>query len=448
MENFNFVPPPKQTLEQDDRPDAGIFADVAEKKEVTESDKQAALLLEQLEKGEATHFDARLVESLDAVKSNKDKSRILSFLIDKGLITLRSLGSKVAGVYGALEAGAMSQKYFAQRASQYLSDRFLIDPASVKALPSQAANSVSEAARSATEGMNPAVVNDFKDMFRSAKDALGDAAKATKDMITDAGGGDILKSGADILTSAKDAISSGTSKGVDATVDQVNQVVIQPTIDTTAEAAGWTTYLPAAAIGYLVTSGVVGGVAEVMKERKEETSFTRVQALIDKVWNFDPHEEPDPRLELIGTFKEISDSPDKKKYSFSKEEWLRFAAAAREARCSLLRDKTKAPEITLGIEKKGLEKKAAATELIIKAQEALAQEDIAFATEILAQYDEGLERDLQPFERRRALEKKLGSKLARYTKAFAHGALQGTGLPVVWKGVKMTAKAGRRLLPF
>ncbi len=414
-------------------------------KQLEVQESHVRVLTEQLETGSTSHFDAELVSLLQEISESKEKSRIASTLVNTGLVTLRSVGSKIAGIFGALEAGIQTKQYVAREASEYLSEHMYLTSDSVKSLPSKAATSITETAQEAEKHMHPDVAGGFRDLFGAIKDTVKDITGATKDTIEGAGG-------KEMLDATKEAIVSGTGKGVDSTVDGVNQL-LHPAIDAASETAGWTSYLPAAAIGYMLASGIVGGIAGVLKERKDRNSFDHVKPLIDRVWTFNKenveNSEQDPRIELVVVFNQMKNEPNKSKYSLTKEEWLLLATATREARCSLLREKTKAPEITLGIEKKSLETKSDIVERIISnTQYSLAEEDMNLAREILVQYDNRLTQDMQPLEKQNALENKMSRKIVRYSKTFVQSGLKSTGLPTLWKGVKIPLKLGRRLLPF
>jgi hypothetical protein len=409
------------------------------------------VLTQQLESGETSHFDQRLVTLLKEVNGNDDKSAISRSLINAGIITFKSLGSKAIGILGAMEAGTLGSEYFTHRASQYLSDKFTIDPATVKAIPGHAVETVKETAGKVADKIDPDVVEAtkqtaaqfkgfFNGLFQKAHDAVGpDVAEAGK-MTTDA---------------IKDVVTDASSHGVDATVDGINHMIVQPAVEGTSHIVKLASFLPSAAIGYFLTSGIAGGTAGVIQEMRQENSFSHFEELINEVNSFDINNNPevfedDPRIKLVVEFKRISESPDKTKYHFTKEEWLRFAAATREAKCSLLRSKTRPSQITLPEEKPFIERKQNVIDsVILNTQAELAEADRELATRLLVQYDNRLTEEMEPLEKENALENMMSRKILKYSKTFVKSGINATGLPILWKGFKTSAKIARKLiLPF
>jgi hypothetical protein len=281
--------------------------------------------------------------------------------------------------------------------------------------------------------------NMFLDFFRKG-------AQGIHDLISQSGGEEALKKGAEAAKVIQNVASQGTAHGVDATVDGINHMVVQPAVEGASEVVGWTSYLPSAAIGWILASGFTGGLTGVIRENKERNSFSHYASLIDEVHNFKPENNPqsfenDPRVKLAVACKQISNEPDKTKYSFTKEEWLVFAAATREARCSLLRSKTKAAQITINEETSAIERKTRVVESIVfNTQAALAEEDRDLAGNILTLYDKRLTADMNPLEKKNALENTVKRKILRYSETFVGSGINATGMPTLWKAFKIAAK--------
>ena len=395
------------------------------------------ILTKQLESGESSHFDTGFVDLLEEVNANKDKSAIAHSLINTGIISFKTLGSKAVGILGGIEAGVLGQQYFTNKAQAYLSERLLLDPTTVKAIPGHAMEGAKEAVHSVTKDIDPAIVEaakkttgQFKDAFHSLGNLFGHHP---------------IEKGAEI-------VKSGAAHGVDVSVEGINHTVIQPAIESASDAVGWTSYLPSAAIGYLLASGFAGGVAGVIQERREKNSFAHYSDLIAEVNSFKPEDNPvsfeqDPRVKLAVEFKRISETPDKTKYSFTKEEWLLFAAGAREAKCSLLRSKTRAAEITLPEEHPVLERKVRAIDgIMLNEQSQLAEADMELAKNILVQFDTRLTQEMSPLEKENALQNTVSRKILRYSKTFVKSGLNATGIPTLWKATKLSLKVARKVI--
>ena len=419
-----------------------------ERKEVTPD--HIKILNSQIESGETSHFDDRLIDLIKEINGNDDKSAIVRTLIDTGVITLKSLGSKAIGILGAMEAGAIGSKFFTQQASQYLSDRFVLDSAVVKTIPGNTLDAVKEAADSAANSIDSNAVEAAKMTANQVKGFF----KGALDLVTDNVDPDVIEAGRQTAGAIKGAVSEGAAFGVDTTVEGINHAIVNPAIEGTSHLAGWASYLPSAAIGYFLTSGFVGGATGVFQEMRQENSFSHFKELIDTVNSFDIDNNPevfenDPRIRLVVEFNKISNSSDKTKYHFTKQEWLQFAAAVREAKCSLLRSKTRAAQIIDDEERPFQERKQRSIDnIILNTQAELAAADRDLAMRLLVQFDTRLTEEMGPLEKEVALENMMGRKILKYSKTFVKSGINATGLPMLWRGFKASAKfAAKVVLP-
>lgn len=410
------------------------------------------ILTEQIESGTTTHFDAGLTRLIKEISENGDKSAALRSLVNTGIVTFKSLGSKAIGVLGALEAGSLGSAYFSEKTASYLSDKLIVDASAVKSIPGVATEAVKEAAGKVAENIDPDLVEAAKETTKQMKGVFSSFFNKARDLVSGNGGEEIVNSGAEATKAIKSAVSETASQGIDSTVEGINNVVIKPAVESASDIVGWASYLPSAAIGYFLTSGIVGGAAGVIQEKRQENSFSFFTDLINQVNTFDIDKNPevfedDPRVKLIVEFKRISESPDKTKYHFTKQEWLQFAAATREAKCSLLRSKTRAPQIILAEEQPALDRKARAIEgIIFNTQSKLAEADRELATKILIQFDDRMTTEMEPLEKEVALENTFSRKILKYSKTFVKSGINATGLPFLWKGLKTSVKVASKII--
>lgn len=421
-------------------------------------DDHASILAEQLESEEVGHFDQELVELLRAINENPDKSSILRSLIDAGLISLKSVGSKLVGVVAGYGGAKLGFIYVKGVASEYLSNKFLLKSETIRSLPNEAVGAVHKAVENAATHVDPGMLDAAKNAFGLIKRGAG----AVADKIGDLVGTNVVHAGTSAINNAKQTMNDVVGQNIDRTVDGINRTVFRPTIDAVSDLAGVTSYVPAGVIAYLIASSLTGGTAAVIREMRRENSFAGLKPLIDAVNNYDSDEasvedhneseaanqtDEDPRIELIATFKRISEAHDKNKYSFTKEEWLAFAAATRKARCSLLREHTHPSRITLEEQQPVLDNVERVVDGIIKTQAKaaeIAEIDRAYALEILAQYDRIISEDIMPSERRHELENRIGPKIMRYAEIFTRSGIKATGLPSLWRATKFGLKVARK----
>lgn len=425
----------------------------------------ASILTAQLESGETSEFDAEIIALLEAIEDDPDKSSILRYLIDTGLITLRHIGSKATGLLTGYGTARLATSYVRHLASEYLSDRFLLKASSVKTLASQAASETAGAVQNVASNAATHVDPGALGMFKGAFDALKKGADTVTHGVKDILGTNVVNKGAELIGNAKNSVSDVVGQNLERVTSSANHNIIRPTIDAVSGAfANVTTWVPAGIIGYILGSGAIGGTIAVVQEKRKKNSFAFYEPLMERVMNYPDHEngrdedeniedpgavDQDPRVELIHAFNQILEEPDKSKYHFTKEEWLRFAASVREARVSLLREKTESPDVAIPELTTGLAKQEKIVDDIAwnrftKQQAGLAEADSNLAADILTQYDRALEKDLSPVERRYAAENTSFKNLARYSKTFVRGGIKATGLPTIWKAVKLGAKVVRK----
>jgi hypothetical protein len=411
-----------------------------------------AILKEQLESGKTDRFDAGSVALLRHIAERKDQSTILQRVIDTGIVGMKSFGSKVAGALGAHGAGVVGGAHAARTLSEYLSERFTLDPADVKAIPNTTAKAVEGAFGSVVEGIDPSIVQTSKETAGAVASFFNGVAGRAREFVVDSGGGDALKVGDRTLTAVTEAVSTGTSRGVDVAVESINSNLVQPTIDVTSDTVGTLSYLPSAAIGYMIASGIVGGTAGVVEQIRNESGFAHVSELIthSRESHMREHaEKDDPRVKLIAEFKRCAQPSENKKLKFTQAQWLLFAAETRNAKCSLLRAKIQAPEIVLDEEKTVIEKKQRIVDsIILNTQSGLAEADRELATLILAQFEQMVTQATDPIEAAHAQEQVLSKKILKYSQIFVRSGLTATGMPTLWRAFKRSARfAGKMILP-
>jgi hypothetical protein len=211
-------------------------------------------------------------------------------------------------------------------------------------------------------------------------------------------------------------------------------------------------YLPSAAIGYLLASGFVGGTAGVVEHMRHERSFAHILELISRckeTYAGEVGSENDPRVLLIAEFARSSQQGELKKLNLTQAQWLTFAAETRKAKCSLLREKTRAPEIVLDEEKTVIEKKQRVIDsIVLNRQSDLAQADRELATIILAQFEKSVAQAIDPIDAAHAQQQELSKKIVKYSGIFVRSGINATGLPTLWRGFKRSVKfVGKVLLP-
>lgn len=73
-------------------------------------------------------------------------------------------------------------------------------------------------------------------------------------------------------------------------------------------------------------------------------------------------------------------------------------------------------------------------------QAVLAEEDRDLAGNILTLYDKRLTADMNPLEKKNALENTVKRKILRYSETFVGSGINATGMPTLWKAFKIAAK--------
>lgn len=247
-------------------------------------------------------------------------------------------------------------------------------------------------------------------------------------------------------------------------VNEELQQKIIPLIDDLAqkagELAGSIAEVPSGVAGFLVASGVTGGIIGVYREAKRSRGFEYIGEKIDrsnkmvKTKIIEPEEKDskkkkpdDPRLSLLVLQRKILEHPKRMGHKLKNEEWLQMVLAARAAKIDLLREKTAAPAIVTSPEVgRELAHQARLAEAIIADQAALTEIDREATTEILSQFDRLLNDEMDPIEKRFKNYNSLGKKTLRYGAAFATSGLEATGIPLLWRVTRFSAKVVRRIV--
>lgn len=215
--------------------------------------------------------------------------------------------------------------------------------------------------------------------------------------------------------------------------------------------AGWISYPFAAVGGYLGTSFLVGGGIGVAREMKKSSGFEQIAEYVERserMVNEDVRSEDgtDPRHDLIVLHGRIAEDPNRLGHKLKNEDWLRLSAAVRNARVSILREKTQVPEIIMSKEVRDvLGRQAELIDRLVESGGEIANEDLVMATEIISQYDGALDRDTSAVERRFINYNSAYAKTIRYSQAFVREGIRGTGIPLVVKTVGKLLNISSRL---
>jgi len=219
---------------------------------------------------------------------------------------------------------------------------------------------------------------------------------------------------------------------------------------------------PVGAIGgYLVVSFGVGGVIGLVNEHRQSSGFEPIFERIKKSEKMIKDGErnkdkSDPRTELIVFEDKLLSDPKRMGYTrVTNVEWLSFAVAVRNARVSILRDKTggmtaedpkdRPQNILVDADdsvRRELERKAEVVKRFIDAHEGIAEADEQLAGRILEQYCSSLEDDKRLVEGKVRNRNTFLKRSTRYSWACVKGGMNGTGVPLV---VKTTAQVLRGL---
>ena len=209
--------------------------------------------------------------------------------------------------------------------------------------------------------------------------------------------------------------------------------------------------IPLGIAGYLGASMATGAGLEMMREYRRSGDFATLQEYMDKSRGLIRDEEGqsadrDPRLDLIALQRMIAEDPNQLGYdAVDNAEWMNFVGAVREAKISLVRDKLQLPEVVRDPAiLKSLELDVARIEKFLIGQERLTEVDMDAVTQILERFECVIEPQVAESQQR--LEKYSGiiAKIRRYGGAALNGALNGTGLPTLWKMAKFTTRAATK----
>ncbi len=415
-----------------------------------------SILRAQLESSERpSTFDTEIINLLKEVSGSESKSAIVNELARRGLIAGTFIASKAIGIVAGLGAGEMGKNYATHRAGEYLS-RFLLTPQAVKGAASHVAggikDTVGKAASVVTDALPTSVTSGIQSAWSSVVKHVQDFGHSVTTTLPEMNG--VI----DTASHKAHALGELGDQGLTGSVHAVNEYVVQPTIDVTAKGTGYAAYLPSATIGYLAGSALFGGAVGVYQEIKKEHSFAVVKELIDTMESSvdASREKRDACLELIATFTKISNKVkevDKHGYSFTRDQWLAFASAVREAKVYLLRDKTKPAEIIADpAVKKGMEVQNEVVRGIIDNQKGLTDADRELATAILGQFCTAISQDIDPIMREHAAHNHIASRIQRYSGVFVRKGFAATGLPLLWRAMKVALETGsfaaRLAIPF
>jgi hypothetical protein len=394
------------------------FFNMSERRELTPPEQTSALynqekftdpdtqrLLAQLEAGEdSTAFDKQSVDLLRQVITDKNKASLILHFTKLGLFMADKFGHILGGVASAYGAAEVGRAYVTHQVRTELLSRFLIDKAKLLL------------------DANPAKISE-DEILAGVRQAL-----------------------ADFFSSTKDVVNAGTGKIVDA----VNTSVVRPTVETTASFLGEVASYPAGAMGWFGGSALTGGLIQTGLAYKRRASFSRLEEFIKKSETVIASgslgdQAVDPRVVLIELEKQIALNPNQQGYKLNNEEWIQFCSAVRRAKVSLLKEKTKIPEITVSSPELTalLERQRKLVECIVEANRGISQADQTEIAKILeklatANLSEQQKAGVMLDQQNRTL-----AKLGYYSKAFVSGAWSSTGIPLAWKLGKGIGKATR-----
>lgn len=364
------------------------------------------------------NFDAPCEELLEKVYKDKTKAYILKSL-NHGSGIIEGLGPKIAGIMAAPEAAKIGSEYV-EKAVNEASKEKVVDVLShvaininVPDLPTYQFQSEWLQWLNTLQSMINKLINDIEAWYK-------------------------------VVVEAK----------VNEKIQEYSSAAAQAIANASGTVAGYVAYLPAGAAGYLATSAMAGAVVSGGREYLRASSFKDIAPKVeaaermikDKVKNPDG---TDPRLDLIALHERISEDPKLLGYKLTPKEWLALSEAVRAVRVDLLREKTAAPEIVASPEVvSALERQKRIIEAFVNSQKEIADEDIYLALEILSQFEYQVATEAIPFMAKQDKESEPIEKMIRYARRMGRGAMEGTGLPMLYRGCKFFFRAGLKTIKF
>ncbi|OGI60092.1 hypothetical protein A2641_02895 [Candidatus Nomurabacteria bacterium RIFCSPHIGHO2_01_FULL_37_25] len=382
-----------------------------------EQRRHEEILLEKLEiGGNCDLFDGSTLELLGKILQDTEEKGLMRLKVFNNVINW--IVPKMAGVGTGAVAMDEGSKYAAEIAKGYLREKMLLEVGSKNVpMPSKAVETITQ----------QVTQTDFFGTLRDTVNSIANTAQAA-------------------LVHATEKVQEGGAMAVNYASETFINNIAGPTTEMLSK--------PPLAVGaFLLGAGIVGGGLSMIHTMRERSGFGLIDNLIQKSYEFiengkiseDSH---DPRLDLIAYFKNVSEDPKHLGHKLSQEEWLIFAGSVRAARASVLHDMTQAPRIVVGEEvKEGINRQEKIVEDIVSNQQALAESDIALATEILSQFGEHLGKDIDPIKQKLKYDNNLLPKISLYSKVFIRGGFDATGIPMAWRiatfGFKSAHKAAR-----
>jgi Trp operon repressor len=230
-------------------------------------------------------------------------------------------------------------------------------------------------------------------------------------------------------------------------------------VDGMAEAggllAGPVGYTGGAIGAYLGVSFVAGAGFEIASEIKRSAGFEQMGEYVDRseqmIKTGQKNEDgSDPRHELMVLEQRIMEDPNHLGHKLSNEEWLHFAAAVRNARVSLLKEKISHQDNILHTpeEQQELSRRAEIISQFVDDQNSIADADEELATKILDGFNRAVVRESRSAEEKVYNYNSVKEKAKRYGRAFARGGLNGTGIvPFMRTTAKFAARATKLAIP-
>ncbi|MBI3632503.1 MAG: hypothetical protein HY225_03580 [Candidatus Vogelbacteria bacterium] len=384
---------------------------VLESKEITvekSGDKNIAILQNKLENGTLDLFDKNSVTLLARVMNNPQKAGLLE-RIARGTAThvVEKITPIVSGIAGVEMGIKIGHDLIKSAAMKYMSGF----------LPSAIANKEA---------------HEFIKVVTTDQTATGISAawEGFKEYV--------VKPAAQLSQEGLSKTAETAGRGTDVIISK------------SAEGIGQVAQIPTGAIGWLVGSALVGGTIGVYKEMREASSFAPLAKMIEE-----SKINPDARLSLIVMEKKIVEDRNMMGFKLSRDEWLTFISSVRDAKISILKEKTALSKIVADptnlYYKQWVENHRSLVDSICDGQKRIAETDRQMSTQILAQFNKNktnmvnefntsLEIDLSPVQKQLAGYHSLSDKTLRYGKAFMDGALNATGLPMLWRITKFVTK--------
>src|SRR3989338_8675509 len=367
-----------------------------------EQRRHEEILLEKLEiGGNCDLFDGSTLELLGKILQDTEEKGLMRLKVFNNVINW--IVPKMAGVGTGAVAMDEGSKYAAEIAKGYLREKMLLEVGSKNVpMPSKAVETITQ----------QVTQTDFFCTLRDTVNSIANTAQAA-------------------LVHATEKVQEGGAMAVNYASETFINNIAGPTTEMLSK--------PPLAVGaFLLGAGIVGGGLSMIHTMRERSGFGLIDNLIQKSYEFIEN----------GKISEDSDDPKHLGHKLSQEEWLIFAGSVRAARASVLHDMTQAPRIVVGEEvKEGINRQEKIVEDIVSNQQALAESDIALATEILSQFGEHLGKDIDPIKQKLKYDNNLLPKISLYSKVFILGGFDATGIPMAWRiatfGFKSAHKAAR-----